>query len=72
MTPEQQRTNWILGISAYYHDSAACLLRGGEIFAAAQQERFTRKKHEQSYCWQHQLGPGEKLPAGPSRSMWSG
>lgn len=33
----------ILGISAYYHDSAACLVRGGEIIAAAQEERFTRK-----------------------------
>ena len=35
---------WILGISAFYHDSAACLLRNGEVFAAAQEERFTRKK----------------------------
>jgi carbamoyltransferase len=37
---------YILGISAYYHDSAACLLRDGEIVAAAQEERFTRKKHD--------------------------
>ncbi len=36
----------ILGISAFYHDSAACLVRGGEIIAAAQEERFTRKKHD--------------------------
>jgi carbamoyltransferase len=36
----------ILGISAYYHDSAACLVRDGEILAAAQEERFTRKKHD--------------------------
>jgi len=36
----------ILGISAYYHDSAAALVRGGEIIAAAQEERFTRKKHD--------------------------
>lgn len=36
----------ILGISAYYHDSAAALLRNGEIVAAAQEERFTRKKHD--------------------------
>jgi len=36
---------YILGISAYYHDSAACLLRDGDILAAAQEERFTRKKH---------------------------
>jgi len=39
------RPTYILGISAYYHDSAACLLRDGEIVAAAQEERFTRKKH---------------------------
>ncbi len=39
----------ILGISAYYHDSAACLLRDGEIIAAAQEERFTRKKHDFSF-----------------------
>jgi carbamoyltransferase len=36
----------ILGISAYYHDSAACLIRSGKIVAAAQEERFTRKKHD--------------------------
>jgi len=36
----------ILGISAYYHDAAAALLRDGEIVAAAQEERFTRKKHD--------------------------
>ncbi len=39
----------ILGISAYYHDSAACLVRDGDILAAAQEERFTRKKHDASY-----------------------
>lgn len=36
----------ILGISAFYHDSAACLVRDGAIIAAAQEERFTRKKHD--------------------------
>ncbi len=36
----------ILGISAYYHDSAACLVQDGKIVAAAQEERFTRKKHD--------------------------
>jgi predicted NodU family carbamoyl transferase len=36
----------ILGLSAYYHDSAAALLQDGELIAAAQQERFTRKKHD--------------------------
>ena len=39
----------ILGISAYYHDSAACLLKNGEIIAAAQEERFTRKKHDSNF-----------------------
>jgi carbamoyltransferase len=39
----------ILGISAYYHDSAACLVRDGEIIAAAQEERFTRKKHDPGF-----------------------
>jgi carbamoyltransferase len=39
----------ILGISAYYHDSAACLVEDGRIVAAAQEERFTRKKHDASF-----------------------
>jgi carbamoyltransferase len=39
----------ILGISAYYHDSAACLVRDGQIVAAAQEERFTRKKHDHRF-----------------------
>ncbi len=39
----------ILGLSAYYHDSAAALLRNGEVIAAAQQERFTRKKHDPGF-----------------------
>jgi carbamoyltransferase len=41
--------NHILGISAYYHDSAAALLRDGQIVAAAQEERFTRKKHDPGF-----------------------
>jgi carbamoyltransferase len=52
--------SWILGISAFYHDSAACLLRDGEIIAAAQEERFTRKKGDPAFparatefCLQH-------------------
>lgn len=40
---------YILGISAFYHDSAACLLKDGEIIAAAQEERFTRIKHDHSF-----------------------
>tara|TARA_B100000989_G_scaffold244740_1_gene191829 strand:- start:257 stop:2092 length:1836 start_codon:yes stop_codon:yes gene_type:complete len=40
---------YILGISAFYHDSAACVLKDGKIIAAAQEERFTRKKHDPNY-----------------------
>jgi carbamoyltransferase len=40
------KSSSILGISAYYHDSAAALLKDGELVAAAQQERFSRKKHD--------------------------
>jgi carbamoyltransferase len=39
----------ILGVSAFYHDSAACLVQGGRIIAAAQEERFTRKKHDSAF-----------------------
>ena len=42
-------TESILGISAYYHDSAAVLLQDGEIVAAAQEERFSRKKHDDGF-----------------------
>jgi len=51
---------YILGLSAFYHDSAACLLKNGDIIAAAQEERFTRKKydarfphHSIKYCLKH-------------------
>ena len=40
---------FILGISSYYHDSAACLIHNDKIIAAAQEERFTRKKHDSSF-----------------------
>src|ERR671925_173556 len=40
---------FILGISAFYHDSAACLVRDGKIVAAAQEERFTRKKADERF-----------------------
>ena len=39
----------ILGISAFYHDSAAALVQNGKIISAAQEERFTRIKHDPSY-----------------------
>jgi carbamoyltransferase len=41
---------YILGISAFYHDSAACLLKDGEIIATAQEERFTRNPDFPSNC----------------------
>ena len=40
---------YIIGISSFYHDSAACIIRDGEIIAAAQEERFTRKKHDSGF-----------------------
>ena len=40
---------YILGISAFYHDSAACIVKNGEIIGAVQEERFTRKKHDFSF-----------------------
>ena len=39
----------ILGISAFYHDSAAAVIKDGEVVAAAQEERFTRKKHDSGF-----------------------
>ncbi|MCA1510377.1 carbamoyltransferase [Bradyrhizobium sp. NBAIM01] len=56
----------ILGISAYYHDSAACLVSGGELVAAAQEERFTRKKHDPGfpgYSARYCLRAGNLCPA---------
>lgn len=59
---------YILGISAYYHDSAACLVKDGEIISAAQEERFTRKKHDHNfpmnainYCLTHSKLKGKDL-----------
>ena len=57
----------ILGISAFYHDSAACLVQDGRIVAAAQEERFTRRKHDAGfprhaidYCLREaRIGPGQ-------------
>lgn len=43
------KQSYILGISCYYHDAAACLIRNGEIVAAAAEERFTRIKHDNSF-----------------------
>ena len=45
----EQKPIYILGISAYYHDSAAALVKDGVILAAAQEERFTRKKHDAAF-----------------------
>ena len=41
--------NNVLGISCYYHDAAACLMKDGIVVAAAEEERFTRKKHDTSF-----------------------
>ena len=49
MKPQGNKRISILGISAYYHDSAACLVQDGQIVAAAQEERFTRKKHDAGF-----------------------
>ena len=49
MAISKHYSTYILGISAFYHDSAACLLKDGEIVAAAQEERFTRIKHDKSF-----------------------
>ena len=45
----QNDNTYILGISCFYHDSAAVLLKNGELVAAAQEERFTRKKNDDSF-----------------------
>jgi carbamoyltransferase len=61
---------YVLGISAFYHDSAACLVRDGEIVAAAQEERFTRKKgddafpaHAVEYCLREASATMEDIEA---------
>ena len=64
-------TTDILGISAFYHDSAACLVRDGQIVAAAQEERFTRKKQDPGFpinavCYCLKEG-GVSLPVRPVR-----
>jgi carbamoyltransferase len=54
----------ILGISCFYHDSAACLVIDGSIVAAAQEERFTRKKHDFNFpqkAIEYVLREGNKL-----------
>ena len=49
----------ILGISAFYHDSAAALVVDGEIIAAAQEDRFTRKKHDHEFPGSRRISPPE-------------
>src|SRR3989344_7605188 len=44
-----RKPRYILGISSYYHDAAACLLKDGQLVAATEEERFTRKKHDPSF-----------------------
>lgn len=49
MTKANGKLTSILGVSAFYHDSAACLVQNGQIVAAVQEERFTRKKHDAGF-----------------------
>ena len=51
----------ILGISAYYHDSAACIVEDGAIVAAAQEERFTRIKLEEGHALHEAYPPNAEL-----------
>ncbi len=49
MDHSSKKDQYILGISCFYHDSAACLIKNNQVFAAAQEERFTRKKHDSGF-----------------------
>ncbi len=60
----------ILGISAFYHDSAAAIIQDGEIIAAAQEERFTRKKHDSNFPF-HAVEYCLK-EAGTPDAVWTG
>ena len=53
----------VLGISAYYHDSAAALVRDGVVVAAAQEERFTRKKHDPEFPAERDRNGASPTPA---------
>ena len=73
----EMSTTTILGISAFYHDSAAALVVDGDIVAAAQEERFTRKKHDPgfpehavAYCLEGS-GPHSPTNSTSSRSTTS-
>ena len=58
---------WILGIGCYYHDASACLIKDGKIIAAAEEERFTRKKHDTSFPIN--TSPSEKVSLSTPLSM---
>ena len=63
----------ILGISAFYHDSAAALIKDGDIIAAAQEERFSRKKHDPRYPFKavnYVLSEGKLKKRGRSHSFF--
>ena len=62
----------ILGISCYYHDAAAALLQDGQLVAAAEEERFTRIKHDFDFPKQAiAVLPGERRHQGPAISITS-
>ena len=61
----------ILGISAYYHDAAAALVVDGRIEYAAQEERFTRVKHDPRLSLTTPFAPASKPPeSGRQKSIW--
>ncbi len=63
------RPTTVLGISAFYHDAAAAVVRDGEVVAAAQQERFSRIKHDPGVpARRHRLLPGERRRWSPTAS----
>ena len=61
----------ILGLSAFYHDSAAALLVDGQVVAAAQEERFTRKKHDPAFPAQAMAYVMAEAPGCVCSSAWS-
>jgi predicted NodU family carbamoyl transferase len=61
----------ILGISAFYHDSAACLVVDGDIVAAAQEERFSRVKHDHRFPFRPRVIVSPKQTSPPENSTSS-
>ena len=60
-----------MGISCFYHDSAACLVRDGHIVAAAQEERFSRKKHDPRFPSADEYGLGLGIAKTTEKFNWA-